>query len=72
MAAMNKILIKFEKATGLGSTGAARLLGVAYVTYAQIRAGDRPLKLYHQRHIEALLLLPRATLEKLIDGTNRR
>lgn len=64
---MNATLLQLEKATGLGPTYAARLLGVAYPTYAQYRSGRRPLQLYHERHIEALLLLPRATLRKLTD-----
>jgi hypothetical protein len=63
---MNKVLVAFEKATGLGPTRAARLLGVAYVTYAQVRSGARPLQKYHARHMECLLLLPRTTLDKLI------
>lgn len=64
---MNDTLIQFEKATGLGATFAARLLGVAYPTYAQYRSGRRPLQKYHARHIEALLLLPPKTLAKLIE-----
>lgn len=63
---MNRAIQHFEKATGLGATQAARLLGLAYPTYAQIKSGLRPLQAYHARHIEALLLLPRASLDKLI------
>lgn len=74
---MNKVLLHFEKATGLGPTFAARLLGVAYVTYAQYRSGRRELQKYHARHIEALLLLEQPALSKLIedhayDGTKAR
>jgi hypothetical protein len=64
---MNEILIRFEKVTGLGPTYAARLLGVAYVTYAQYRNLSRPLQLYHARHVEALLSLPKPQLTKLIE-----
>jgi len=63
---MNKAIHHFEQATGLGATQAARLLGLAYPTYAQIKSGMRPLQTYHARHIEALLLLPQASLSKLI------
>ncbi len=64
---MNEVLVNFERATGLGPTYAARLIGVAYVTYAQYRNGSRPLQKYHARHIEALLLLPHRDLMKLIE-----
>ncbi len=63
---MNEILLHFEKAIGLGPTFAARLLGVAYPTYAQYRSERRELPKYHQHHIEALLLLPHTSLVKLI------
>lgn len=63
---MNEILLHFEKATGLGPTFAARLLGVAYPTYAQYRSERRELPKYHHHHIEALLLLPHTSLAKLI------
>ena len=63
---MNEILLHFEKATGLGPTFAARLLGVAYPTYAQYRSERRELPNYHHHHIEALLLLPHTSLAKLI------
>ncbi len=64
---MNEILISFEKATGLGPTFAAKLIGIAYVTYAQYRNGSRPLQKYHAQHIEAILLLPERALRQLID-----
>lgn len=68
-APVNRLLLNFEKATGLGSTYAARLLGVAYPTYAQYRSERRELPLYHSKHIEVLLLLSRANLEKVMtDG----
>lgn len=65
---MNEQLLRLEEAIGLGSTYASRLLGMQYITYAQIRNGSRPLMKYHERHIEALLLLPKATLARLIEA----
>lgn len=64
---INQTLLRFEQRTKLGPTYAARLLGLAYVTYAQCKSGARPLQTYHERHVEALLLLPAATLNKLIE-----
>lgn len=63
---MNETLLQFESETGLGPTYAARLLGVAYPTYAQYRSERRELPVYHQHHIEALLMLPQTSLGKLI------
>lgn len=75
-APTNETLVRFERKTKLGPTYAARLLGLAYVTYAQCKSGSRPLQTYHERHIEALLLLPHASLQKLIErhanGNNSR
>lgn len=72
---MNKVLLQFEKHTRLGPTYASELLGMAYSTYAQVRNGRRDLQSYTQRHIQALMLLPRDTLTTLIsehvrDGWN--
>ena len=72
---MNKVLLQFEKHTRLGPTYASELLGMAYSTYAQVRSGRRDLQSYTQRHIQALMLLPRYTLTTLIsehvrDGWN--
>lgn len=55
---MNKTLIDFERQIGLGSTYAARVLGVAYQTYASYRNERRPLPRYHARHIRHFLMLP--------------
>jgi DNA-binding transcriptional regulator YdaS (Cro superfamily) len=62
----NAILIRFEKHAALGSTFVARLLGVAYPTYAQYRSGRRVLPLYHERHIELLTELPKERLNDVI------
>lgn len=64
---MNPILLQFEAHVRLGPTYAARLLGIAYPTYAQYRSGRRPLPHYHQNHIQALRLLPEAALRALIE-----
>ena len=63
---INPVIKAFEEHTGLGSTSSAELLGIAYSTYAQVRAGSRRLQLYLERHIEVLCLLPREILEMLI------
>lgn len=65
---MNKTLLRLEQRIELGATFAARLLGVAYPTYAQYRNGTRRLQRYHERHIEALLLLPDSALRRLIEA----
>lgn len=67
MCAMNTTLIKFEKRVNLGPTYAARLLGVAYATYAQYRSGRRVLPRYHRNHIDALLALSREALGAQIE-----
>ena len=51
---MNDILIEFERRIGLGPTYAARLLGIAYPTYAAYRSEARVLPHYHVCHIRAL------------------
>lgn len=52
---MNDTLLNFEKQLSLGPTYAARLLGVAYPTYAAYRAGTRELPLYIERSISVHL-----------------
>ena len=63
---INPVLSSLECHTALGPTFAARLLGVAYPTYAQYRSGRRELPLYHHRHIEALIALDVSVLTQLI------
>lgn len=60
------LLLTLERRIALGPTYAARLMGLAYVTYAQYRSGRRDLQLYHQRHIEALLALSEVGLAELV------
>lgn len=66
MTDINPVLRELERQTALGPTYAARLLGMAYITYAQCRSGRRQLQLYHERHIESLLALSPEALAKLI------
>jgi len=63
---MNATLVHFEAQVRLGPTRAARLLGVAYPTYAQYRSGRRPFPTYHAHHVQALLLLAPEHLSALI------
>lgn len=63
---MNKTLTDFEDQTGLEPGGAARVLGVAYVTYSQYRSGMRPMKTYHEYHVQAILLLSERVRAQLI------
>lgn len=64
---INPILKALEYHTELGPTFAARVLGVAYPTYAQYRSGRRVLPTYHHRHIQALMGLQPAVLALLIE-----
>lgn len=60
------MLNSLECHAALGPTYAARLLGVAYPTYAQYRSGRRALPLYHHRHIETLIALDHEMLLEFI------
>lgn len=64
---LHPALIALERHTGLGPTFVARLLGMAYVTYAQVRCGSRELQLYHARHVESLMLHDEQTMQTLIE-----
>jgi hypothetical protein len=61
----NKVLIDFESRVDLGPTYAARLIGIAYPTYAAYRSGSRELPDYHRNHVQALLLLAPEVLSDL-------
>lgn len=63
---MNQLLLDFEKHTGLGPVDAAELLGFAYVTYAQYKSGDRPMKKYGRRCVQAMMLLSQENLDAMI------
>jgi len=62
----NEHIRQLENRTGLGPTQVARLLGVAYITFAHWRSGLRQMQPYHERHVEALLLLDEGPLEELV------
>lgn len=66
-APVNQFILDFESHVQLGPTYAAELLGIAYSTYAPVRAGRRKLQLYLQRHIQAVMLLPPERLHALIE-----
>lgn len=63
---MNLVLAEFERHTGLKPVLAAKLLGVAYCTYAQVRNETRPLQRYTRNHIQALRELSNDALDRLI------
>jgi len=63
----NKRLLEFERHTALGPTYAARLLCIAYVTYAQYRNGTRVLPPYCEGHIRHLLRIPTRLLRQIIE-----
>lgn len=63
---LNPHLIELEDRAGLGATYAAKLLGVAYPTYAAYRNCTRDLPEYHVKHVQALLLLSSSALNSLI------
>ncbi len=65
---MNQTLVKFERYCGIGSTRAAKVLGVAYPTYAQYRSARRELPTYHEYHIKVLLMLSREALINVIES----
>lgn len=64
---MNETLVSFETYAKLGPTFVARLMGIAYVTYAHYRSGKRELPLYHERHIAVLRMLSKVDLQRLIE-----
>lgn len=63
---MNQFILDFESHIQLGPTYAAELLGVAYSTYAPVRAGRRKLQKYLRWHIEVILMLNEEQLGRLI------
>ncbi len=54
---MNETLTDFEERNGLGPTYVARLLGIAYPTYAAYRSHARVLPSYHQNQLKLIMLL---------------
>lgn len=68
----NPILVDFEKRLALGPTFVARVLGIPYISYAQLRSGTRVMKVSMLRHIEVILLLSETAraehIRKALDG----
>lgn len=63
---MNPVLTAFEAKLGLGPVKAARLLGIAYSTYAQYRSCRREIPAYVEHHVETVMLLDRETVMKVV------
>lgn len=55
--APSQFLVDFEDKIGLGATFAARILGIAYPTYAAYRSASRELPQYHINQIHLITLL---------------
>lgn len=64
---MNKLIKALETLTAIGPVRTARLLGIGYSTYTQYSSDIRPIPLYTERHIEAVMLLPESDLNDLIE-----
>lgn len=54
---LNETLVAFEKQHNLGPTRVAKLLKVAYPTYAAYKSGARPLPEYHLAQLMLIGLL---------------
>lgn len=63
---LNMVLVNFETEVGLGATYVARMLGIAYPTYAAYRSGSRALPAYHQNQINLIKLLSELARQKYI------
>lgn len=61
-----KTIAEFEAKVDLPANQVHKLLGVAYVTYAQYRIAKRPLPTYIRRMMQTLCLLNKAQLNALI------
>lgn len=68
---INPVILSFEKRTGLGPTFAARLLGIAYPTYAAYRNQSRKLPNYHRCHIRMSGFLDAAQLKKYVESHSK-
>lgn len=63
---LNEILIELERRTALGPTYVARMMGIAYPTYAHYRSGLREFPGYHARHVELIFSLTDPQLKNWI------
>lgn len=61
---MNKAQ-QFEQEKQLKPTEAAKLLGVSYSLWKQLKSGAKPIKDYHTASIDAHLALNKTQFEKL-------
>lgn len=59
------MLNEFESQTGTTPTQAAKLLGLAYPRYNELKNGTRTLKPYHVASIEAHMRLSKKSLKYL-------
>ena len=61
----NGIILELERVLILGPVDSARVLGIAYSTYAGYKSEARPLPPYVRYHAEALVRMPAALREEL-------
>lgn len=52
--AVNRFLVNFENLLGVGPVRTAKVLGIAYPTYAAYKSGARALPTYCKLHCDAL------------------
>ncbi len=62
---MKNIAVKFEQEKQLKPTEAAKVLGISYSLWKQIKSGNKPLPKYISFSIEALNELNKTSFEKL-------
>jgi len=65
---VNQFLTNFEAQIELGSSFAARILGIAYPTYAAYRNSSRELPQYHVNQIHLISLLSIEARKVYIEG----
>jgi hypothetical protein len=63
---------EFEEKTGLRPTQAARILGIAYPRWCELKRGARKVKPYHEASMIAHAMLPEGVLMwRLLESTVR-
>ena len=65
---VNDFVLDFERATGLSTVEAPRVLGTAYTTYMQYRDASRALPRYIRAHMKTLLALPLEVREPILEA----
>ena len=68
MAKPSKFLLDIENYLGLGPTKTARVLGIAYPTYAAYRSMSRELPEYHANQVHMLKMLDGRSLKSYLEG----